>query len=128
MAKAEASVNELVTMIEKGELRLPEMQRRYVWRSTRVRDLLDSLYRGWPSGAILVWETEEKVPLQDFAIAQTRSPYASKAPAARRTATPHITCGRHPRGAGHRSWSTNAYRDPLQSRASGFAGRRHGGQ
>lgn len=48
MAKAEASVEELVTMIERGELRLPEMQRRYVWRSTRVRDLLDSLYRGYP--------------------------------------------------------------------------------
>src|ERR1035438_2269196 len=57
MAKAEASVEELVSMIERGELRLPEMQRRYVWRSTRVRDLLDSLYRGYPSGAILLWET-----------------------------------------------------------------------
>ena len=50
MAKAEASVEELVSMIERGELRLPEMQRQYVWRSTRVRDLLDSLYRGYPSG------------------------------------------------------------------------------
>lgn len=37
MAKAEASVEELVGMIEHGELRLPEMQRQYVWRSTRVR-------------------------------------------------------------------------------------------
>jgi len=64
MAKAEASVEELVGMIERGELRLPEMQRRYVWRSTRVRDLLDSLYRGYPSGAILLWETDEIVPLQ----------------------------------------------------------------
>ena len=35
MAKGEASVEELVAMIERGELRLPEMQRRYVWRSTR---------------------------------------------------------------------------------------------
>ena len=48
MAKAEASVEELVSMIERGELRLPEMQRQYVWRSTRVRDLLDSLYRRLP--------------------------------------------------------------------------------
>jgi len=55
MAKAEATVEELVSMIERGELRLPEMQRRYVWRSTRVHDLLDSLYRGYPSGAILLW-------------------------------------------------------------------------
>jgi hypothetical protein len=77
MAKAEASVEELVGMIERGELRLPEMQRRYVWRSTRVRDLLDSLYRGYPSGAILLWETDEAVPLQDFAVAQQANPYQS---------------------------------------------------
>jgi hypothetical protein len=77
MAKAEASVEELVGMIERGELRLPEMQRRYVWRSTRVRDLLDSLYRGYPSGAILLWETDESVPLQEMAVSQQANPYKS---------------------------------------------------
>lgn len=77
MAKAEATVEELVGMIERGELRLPEMQRRYVWRSTRVRDLLDSLYRGYPSGAILLWETDEVVPMQDFAVKQHGNPYPS---------------------------------------------------
>ncbi len=77
MAKAEATVEELVGMIERGELRLPEMQRRYVWRSTRVRDLLDSLYRGYPSGAILLWETDGSVPLQEFAVGQQQNPYQS---------------------------------------------------
>lgn len=77
MAKAEASVDELVGMIERGELRLPEMQRRYVWRSTRVRDLMDSLYRGYPSGAILIWETDEDVPLQEFSVKQKKSPYGN---------------------------------------------------
>ena len=75
MAKAEATVEELVGMIERGELRLPEMQRQYVWRSTRVRDLLDSLYRGYPSGAILLWETDEDVPLQAMAVGQQATPY-----------------------------------------------------
>jgi hypothetical protein len=37
MAKTEATVEELVSMIERGKLRLPEMQRRYVWRSTGGR-------------------------------------------------------------------------------------------
>lgn len=64
-------------MIERGELRLPEMQRRYVWKSTRVRDLLDSLYRGYPSGAILLWETDEVVPLQEFSVPQQKNPYQS---------------------------------------------------
>jgi len=77
MAKAEANVEELVGMIERGELRLPEMQRRFVWRSTRVRDLLDSLYRGYPSGAILLWKTNEAVPLQPFAVSQRTNPYQS---------------------------------------------------
>jgi uncharacterized protein with ParB-like and HNH nuclease domain len=62
-------------MIERGELRLPEMQRRYVWRAPRVRDLVDSLYRGYPSGAILLWDTDEEVPLQEFAVAQQANPY-----------------------------------------------------
>src|SRR5215470_11781391 len=77
MAKQEASVEELVMMIERGELRLPEMQRQYVWRSTRVRDLLDSLYRGYPSGAILLWETDEDVPLRKFSVEQVGNPYQS---------------------------------------------------
>src|SRR6266705_5923790 len=77
MAKVEATVEELVGRIERGELRLPEMQRRYVWRSTRVRDLLDSLYRAYPSGAILLWETDEAVPLQEFAVEQQTNPYQS---------------------------------------------------
>jgi hypothetical protein len=64
-------------MIQRGELRLPEMQRRYVWQSTRVRDLLDSLYRDYPSGAILLWETDEDVPLQEFSIQQQNSPYTT---------------------------------------------------
>jgi len=77
MARAEATVEELVSMIEHGKLRLPEMQRRYVWRAPRVRDLLDSLYRGYPSGAILLWESSENVPLQEFSVAQKANPFQS---------------------------------------------------
>jgi len=41
--KTDTTVKELVSWIESGELQLPEMQRRYVWRAPRVRDLLDSM-------------------------------------------------------------------------------------
>lgn len=77
MQKTDASVQRLVEMIQAGELRLPEMQRGYVWKGTRVRDLLDSLYRGYPSGNILVWETEELLPLRDMAVDQSVSPYSA---------------------------------------------------
>ena len=77
MPKIDISVRELVDMIDRGELRLPELQRRYVWPATRVRDLLDSLYRGYPSGAILVWETTEDIPSRDLAIEQRMSVFGS---------------------------------------------------
>lgn len=72
MGKSEYKVSELVAKIERGELQLPEMQRKYVWTSTKVRDLLDSLYRGYPSGVILTWQPATRVETQDFAVA-TRS-------------------------------------------------------
>jgi hypothetical protein len=75
MQKIDTDVGKLVSMIEGGELRLPEMQRRYVWPATRVRDLLDSLYRGYPSGAILVWETDREMPSRDLAVSQAISPF-----------------------------------------------------
>jgi hypothetical protein len=75
MSKIDTSVAKLVAMIEAGELRLPEMQRRYVWPGTRVRDLLDSLYRGYPSGTILVWETDKEMPSRDLAVSQETSPF-----------------------------------------------------
>jgi hypothetical protein len=74
VSKAEASVEQLVDMIERRELELPEMQREYVWRSTRVRDLLDSLYRGYPSGVILAWRTNEPVARNEFAVETVKSP------------------------------------------------------
>ena len=70
MAHQDVPTKELVARIERGEIRLPEMQRQYVWRSTRVRDLIDSLYRGYPSGTILTWETDERIATREFAVDQ----------------------------------------------------------
>lgn len=78
MQKTDISISELVKKVERGELRLPEMQRRYVWPATRVRDLLDSLYRNYPSGTILVWETDEDVESRDLAVRPTNTPTTSQ--------------------------------------------------
>ena len=74
MAKSEQKVRDLVAKIRNGELMLPEMQRGYVWKSTDVRNLFDSLYRGYPSGVILAWETDEPVETRDFAVESTTAP------------------------------------------------------
>jgi hypothetical protein len=78
MQQQNIPISTLVDMYKRGELRLPEIQRHYVWRATRVRDLLDSLYRGYPSGSILMWETDEPVPTRDFAIAQDTNAFAGR--------------------------------------------------
>ncbi|MCG2697595.1 DUF262 domain-containing protein [Candidatus Parcubacteria bacterium] len=78
MAQTNIKVSELVNKVQRGELTLPEMQRRYVWPATRVRDLLDSLYRGYPSGTILVWETDEEMPTRGLAVEATRMPTTSQ--------------------------------------------------
>lgn len=78
MQQQNIPIGTLVDMYKRGELRLPEIQRHYVWRATRVRDLLDSLYRGYPSGSILVWETDDPVPTRDFAIAQETTAFAGR--------------------------------------------------
>ncbi|MCJ7484051.1 MAG: DUF262 domain-containing protein [Thermodesulfovibrionales bacterium] len=75
MNKTDISVKELIGMIDRRELALPELQRRYVWRSTRVRDLLDSLYRGYPSGSILIWETDQEHSARNFSVSQGVSPF-----------------------------------------------------
>jgi len=75
MPKIDTTVGNLVEMIRNGELRLPEMQRRYVWPATRVRDLLDSIYRGYPSGTILVWETDREMLVRDLAVSQSENPF-----------------------------------------------------
>ena len=78
MQQQNIPIHTLVDMYKRGDLRLPEIQRHYVWKATRVRDLLDSLYRGYPSGSILMWETDEAVPTRDFAITQESTAFAGR--------------------------------------------------
>lgn len=78
MQQQNVPISTLVDMYKRGELRLPEIQRHYVWRSTQVRDLFDSLYRGYPSGSILMWETDEPVPTREFALTQETTAFAGR--------------------------------------------------
>lgn len=50
-------VRELLDEIAHGEVLLPEIQRAYVWKGPQVAKLIDSLYRDYPSGQILLWDT-----------------------------------------------------------------------
>ena len=49
------SLNKLISDIDMGEIGLPEIQRPFVWPNTKVRDLFDSMYKGFPVGYLLFW-------------------------------------------------------------------------
>ncbi|QTR05153.1 DUF262 domain-containing protein, partial [Saccharothrix algeriensis] len=49
-------LSKLLDEIEDGDIGLPDIQRPFVWSRTKVRDLFDSMYRGFPVGYFLFWE------------------------------------------------------------------------
>jgi hypothetical protein len=51
------SLSGLLSDIDEHTLALPEIQRPFVWSRTKVRDLLDSMYRGYPVGYLLLWKS-----------------------------------------------------------------------
>ena len=71
MGNSSKQISELVEEVDRHDLVLPEMQRRYVWRSTQVRDLFDSLYRGYPVGTVLVWERPEGEEGRELDVGET---------------------------------------------------------
>lgn len=48
-------VETLLTWVKSGEIAIPEIQRPFVWEPTKVRNLLDSLYQGYPIGYLIAW-------------------------------------------------------------------------
>lgn len=54
--KVDYTLKKLVEDIDIGEIGLPDIQRPFVWSSSKVRDLFDSMYRGYPIGYFLFWE------------------------------------------------------------------------
>src|SRR5436189_160299 len=48
-------VETLLTWVKSGEIAIPEIQRPFVWEPTKVRNLLDSLYQGYPVGYLIAW-------------------------------------------------------------------------
>ena len=48
------SIGAILGLIEANDFVIPEIQRPFVWKKTQVRDLIDSLYNGYPTGYIIV--------------------------------------------------------------------------
>jgi hypothetical protein len=54
--KVDYDLNSLVNYIALGEIGLPDIQRPFVWNNAKVRDLFDSMYKGYPVGYLLFWQ------------------------------------------------------------------------
>lgn len=61
----EHKIPELVKMVESGEIDIPEFQREFVWSSNQVRDLAESIYRGYPIGLLVFYEIPSELRSQN---------------------------------------------------------------
>ena len=57
-------VSALLNYVDNKEIAIPEIQRPFVWDGAKVRDLIDSLYQGYPIGYIVTWQNPD-VKLKD---------------------------------------------------------------
>ncbi len=55
--KVDYDLGTLVKYIALGEIGLPDIQRPFVWKNPKVRDLFDSMYKGYPVGYLLFWQS-----------------------------------------------------------------------
>lgn len=64
-------IDTLLAWVKSSEIAIPEIQRPFVWDATKVRNLLDSLYQGYPIGYLIVWRNPD-IRLKDGTLSQGR--------------------------------------------------------
>ena len=62
-------ISTFLAFVKDGQIAIPEVQRPFVWENARVRDLMDSLYKGYPVGYVITWQNPD-VRLKDGKLSQ----------------------------------------------------------
>jgi hypothetical protein len=62
-------IETVLNWVKAGEIAIPEIQRPFVWDATKVRDLMDSLYQGYPVGYIIAWRNPN-IKLKDGTLSE----------------------------------------------------------
>ena len=57
----EVSIRSLIEQVQQGQIRVPAFQRGFVWDPDRIAFLMDSIYKGYPFGSAILWQTKEKL-------------------------------------------------------------------
>lgn len=58
---ADLSIRKVLEQVQSGQLRIPAFQRGFVWDADRVAYLMDSIHKGYPFGALILWRTKEQL-------------------------------------------------------------------
>lgn len=64
-------IETVISWVNSGEIAIPEIQRPFVWDASKVRDLMDSLYQGYPVGYVIAWRNPN-VRLKDGTLSEGR--------------------------------------------------------
>lgn len=94
MAYASITVKDMVEKSVHHRWSVPEFQRGFVWKSTQVRDLIDSLWRGYPVGTLLVWDSQR--PVMTRSATDSQGPTQWVVDGQQRTTAVCILSGRKP--------------------------------
>jgi hypothetical protein len=73
------SISDLVSAAHRGAIRMPAFQRGYRWNERDVRELFDSVWRGFPIGSLLLWERPAPPGAERFGSLQVDAPATDKA-------------------------------------------------
>lgn len=60
----------LIEDIKRGRIALPDIQRPFVWSAAKTRDLFDSMYRGYPIGTLMLWETGAEIGTRQVGLSE----------------------------------------------------------
>lgn len=71
------SVEDLIKEVKDGVIGLPDLQRPFVWKDSKVRDLLDSMLKGYPIGFIMLWESPDNYEARKSQIGTNEKTYDS---------------------------------------------------
>lgn len=63
------ALEQILNFIKSGEIAIPEIQRPFVWKPKQVRDLIDSLYTGYPTGYLIISQSPN-IRLKDGTLAE----------------------------------------------------------
>ena len=58
---ADYTINDILEQVKNGQIRIPAFQRGFVWDAERVAYLMDSIYKGFPFGSLLLWQSKERL-------------------------------------------------------------------